>query len=296
MDLITIEDLVKVYRVDSVEVRALRGLVLKVKKGEMVAIIGPSGSGKTTLLNVIGGLTHATAGSIRVMGQSLQELNSGQLAEYRLHSVGHIFQSLNLVPILTASENVELPMVAARVGRAVRKQRVTELLASVGLSHRAHHRPSQLSGGEKQRVAVAAALANDPPLLLADEPTGELDTATAAEITELLRTVNRETKKTVLVVTHDPKVARTTRRILRIQDGVIAGSYAPLEWKETGKAVDYVEHLKVRVNEVQDQLQNLDQTFKRGEIDGGAYAKNRQQLETLLSVLKDEIHRSGTST
>lgn len=296
MDLIAIEDLVKVYRVDSVEIRALRGLELRVDKGEMVGIIGPSGSGKTTLLNVIGGLTRATAGSVRVMSHNLQELTSGKLAEYRLHSVGHIFQSLNLVPILTASENVELPMVAAKAPRAARKQRVAELLTSVGLSHRAYHRPSQLSGGEQQRVAIAAALANDPPLLLADEPTGELDTATAAEVTELLKTVNREAKKTILVVTHDPKVARTTRRILRIQDGVIAGSYAPLEWSETGKAVDYVEHLKVRVNEVQHQLQNLDRTFKRGKIDGAPYAKNRQQLETLLSVLKDEIHRSGTST
>lgn len=296
MALIKIEDLVKVYKVDSVEVRALRGLALNIEEGEMVGIIGPSGSGKTTLLNVIGGLTRATAGTVKVIDYELQQLSRGQLADYRLHSIGHIFQALNLVPILSAFENVELPMVASGILKTERKERAKTLLEIVGLSNRAYHRPSQLSGGEKQRVAIAAALANDPPLLLADEPTGELDTSTAEEITSLLQKINHEEKKTIILVTHDPKVARTSNRILRIQDGLISGSYLPSGFGVGMEATDYVEHLKLRIEEVQQQLQALDESFQRGKLTGSRYAKSRQQLETLLAVLKDEIHRSGTST
>ena len=296
MALIEITDLVKVYKVDSVEVRALRGLALEVKEGEMIGLIGPSGSGKTTLLNVIGGLTRATAGTVEVLERDLQLLSSKELADYRLRTIGHIFQTLNLVPILTAAENIELPMVALKTPQSTRNERVKHLLEIVGLSRRGSHRPSQLSGGERQRVAIAAALANDAPLLLADEPTGELDTETAAEITALLQRINREEDKTIIVVTHDPKVARTTNRILRIQDGMITGSYLPAGLDSEVQATKYTEQLKLRVDEVQRQLQDLDSALKQDSVTGSDYAKKRQQLETLLAVLTDEIHRSGTST
>jgi putative ABC transport system ATP-binding protein len=296
MDLIDVTDLVKVYHVDSVEIRALRGLNLHVDAGEMAAVIGPSGSGKSTLLNVLGGLTRSTAGTVEVSGIDLNSLTRKQMAEYRLHTVGHIFQSLNLVPILTAFENVELPLVAAGVKRTERKRRVTELLEKVGLSRRTRHRPGQLSGGEQQRVAIAAALANNPPILLADEPTGELDSTNAAEIVELLCRMNQEDGKTIVLVTHDPNVARKTHRILPIQDGVFIGAYSPISLAEARDSASYVENLRRRIEEVKKQLVSLDQTLKRRSVSGSKYAKERQRLETVLSVLQDEIRGSGTST
>jgi len=295
MALIEVADLVKVYRVGDVEIRALRGLDLQVDAGEMVAVIGPSGSGKTTLLNVLGGLTRSTAGSVEVDEVDLNTLSRTQLAEYRLLKVGHIFQSLNLVPILTALENVELPMVAAGVGKRERRKRAMDLLEMVGLNRRVYHKPGQLSGGEQQRVAIAAAMANNPPILLADEPTGELDTATSTEIVSLLRRVNREEEKTVIIVTHDPNVARASQRILRIQDGVITGAYSPTSLDETGPSI-YIQHLRRRISEVEDRIEKLDTSFKQDTISASEYVKERRRLETLISVLRDEIHRLGVST
>lgn len=296
MALIEVIDLIKVYRVGKVEIRALRGLALHVEEGEMVGIIGPSGSGKSTLLNILGGLTQATAGTVEVNGTDLNLLSQTQLSAYRLRKVGHIFQSLNLVPILTAAENVELPMVAAGVKASERKSRVTSLLEKVGLARRAYHRPRQLSGGEQQRVAIAAALANNPSTLLADEPTGELDTATSSEIIELLIRMNREEGRTIILVTHDPRVARATQRILRIQDGVITGAYSPTTITRAADSSSYIEHLQHRIEEVRENLNDLDQKLKGGVLSGSSYSKERQRLENLLSVLQDEVHRLGVST
>jgi len=202
---------------------ALRGLDMQVADGELVAVQGPSGCGKTTLLNLLGGIDRPTAGRIEVDGSNLVDLGDGDLVKYRLARVGFIFQFFNLVPTLTAEENVELPLRLAAKGPSIRAKRRKELLELVGMTQRATHRPDELSGGEQQRVAIGVALANDPPLLLADEPTGELDTKTGQEVLDLFRRLNQEFKKTIVVVTHDARVSHIAHRVLEIQDGKIMG-------------------------------------------------------------------------
>src|SRR3972149_2551768 len=234
---VKVKDLVKVHRTGKIEVQALRGLTMDVKAGEIVAIIGPSGSGKSTLLNIAGGVDNATAGTGQVGDTIVTNLSVTQLVDYRRKMVGHIFQNLNLIPTLTAEENIEFSMVAAGLPRGQRKQRVQELLDKVGLKERAHHKPEELSGGEQQRIAIAAALANDAPVLLADEPTGELDTVNAKCVADYLVKVNRELGKTIIMVTHDPSVARAADRILRIEDGVIKMTLTPSEVIVEEKAV-----------------------------------------------------------
>ncbi len=217
------KDLIKVYRTGKSEVIALRGLDMRVGDGELVAVQGPSGCGKTTLLNLVGGIDRPTAGRIEVDGTNLVDMSDADLVRYRRDRAGFVFQFFNLVPTLTAFENVELPMRLANRSAEKRAARAKELLKLVGLEERAVHRPDELSGGEQQRIAIAVALANDPPLLLADEPTGELDTKTGQEILQLFETLNRDLKKTILVVTHDQRVANIAHRILRIEDGKITG-------------------------------------------------------------------------
>ncbi|MFQ6076522.1 MAG: ABC transporter ATP-binding protein, partial [Candidatus Bathyarchaeia archaeon] len=226
---VVVKDLIKVYRIGRIEVQALRGVNLNVDKGEMISIIGPSGSGKTTLLNLIGGLDTATAGLVRVGKTEVTALSVSQLVDYRRRIVGHVFQTLNLVPTLSAAENIGLAMIALGKPRSERRKRVAELLEVAGLTHRANHKPDELSGGEQQRVAVAAALANDPELILADEPTGELDTVNSKIVVDYLSKINEELGKTIIMVTHDPNVARACHRILRIEDGAIRGSYMPAQ-------------------------------------------------------------------
>ncbi len=223
------KNLIKIYKTGDLEVQALRGLSVTVAVGEMVALIGPSGSGKSTLLNILGGLDRATAGYLAVMGNDLTQLNASQLVEFRRKTVGHVFQNMNLIPTLTAAENIELPMAALGVKKDTRRKRVEELIGVVGLKERMDHKPEELSGGEQQRIALAAALANDPPLILADEPTGELDTENAMIVVNYLAKVNKELGKTIIMVTHDPRVARAASRLLRIQDGVLATDVAPGE-------------------------------------------------------------------
>ena len=217
------KDLIKVYRTGKSEVIALRGLDMQVADGELVAVQGPSGCGKTTLLNLLGGIDRPTAGRIEVDGSNLVDLGDGDLVKYRLARVGFIFQFFNLVPTLTAEENIELPLRLAGKGPSIRAKRRKELLELVGMTQRASHRPDELSGGEQQRVAIGVALANDPPLLLADEPTGELDTKTGQEVLDLFRRLNQEFKKTIVVVTHDARVSHIAHRVLEIQDGKIMG-------------------------------------------------------------------------
>ncbi len=217
------KDLMKVYRAGKSEVIALRGLDMTVEDGELVAIQGPSGCGKTSLLNLIGGIDRPTAGRVEVDGRNIVDLSDDELVRYRRTGVGFIFQFFNLVPTLTAQENVELPMRLASTPAAQRKERTKELLDLVGLADRRVHRPDELSGGEQQRIAIATALANDPPLILADEPTGELDTKTGQEILDLFGLLNRELGKTLIIVTHDARVADIASRILEIEDGKIIG-------------------------------------------------------------------------
>ncbi|MBS7638546.1 ABC transporter ATP-binding protein [Candidatus Bathyarchaeota archaeon] len=288
---ILVKDLVKVYRIGTLEIQALRGLSMKVEEGEMVAIIGPSGSGKTTLLNILGGLDRATAGYVKVFDTEVTSLTPDELVEYRRRMVGHIFQTMNLIPTLTAAENIELPMIALGVPKSKRVRRVEELINIVGLRERRNHKPGELSGGEQQRVAIAAALANDPPLILADEPTGELDTATARLVVDYLSRANRELGKTVIMVTHDPAVARAAGRILRIQDGIIRADLEPL-WPELATTT-YADILRMRIDEVERQLVELEDELRRGELTGEQYVERQMALKRALSVFKEELHRFG---
>ena len=217
--LIKASDLHRDYRMGEQHVRALRGVDLEIDEGELIALLGRSGSGKSTLLNVIGGLDHPTSGHIEVAGRELSALSRSALSLYRRSMVGFIFQSFNLVPRLRAWENVSLPMVFSGHNRTERRERAMQMLERVGLTERAEHRSNQLSGGEQQRVAIARALVNEPKMLLCDEPTGNLDTATSGEIMELITQTHRE-GNTVLMVTHDPEIAeRHATRTLRMSDG-----------------------------------------------------------------------------
>src|SRR3989304_6078316 len=293
---IEIRNLVKVYKIGKIEVQALRGANLNIDEGELIAIIGPSGSGKTTLLNVIGALDQATAGSVKVGDVEVTSLSITQLVDYRRKTVGHIFQTLNLIPTLTAEENIELPMIALGVARGKRKQRVEELLQVVSLSDRAKHRPDELSGGEQQRIAIAAALANDAPILLADEPTGELDTVNARIIVDYLVKINKELGKTIIMVTHDPRVARPTNRILRIEDGVIKMSLTPSEVIGKSEAVSYGDQLKARISEITVQLEQLDRDFRSEKMGGDEYVQKRQSLKQIKDSLREELSRMGIIT
>ncbi len=220
--LIVCDGLVRIFKVADLEVVALQGLDLLVERGEMIALVGASGSGKSTLMNILGGLDTPSAGRVAVAGHDLSQMGRHERTEYRRRVVGVIWQQTarNLLPYLDARENVELPMLLA--GRTARRARAVELLALVGLADRATHRPDQLSGGEQQRVAIAVALANEPEVILADEPTGELDTATSAEIFGLLRRANEELGTTIVTVTHDPVVSRHVSWTVAIRDGRIS--------------------------------------------------------------------------
>ena len=213
--------LFKIYKAADLEVVALRGLELTVKKSEIIAIVGASGSGKSTLLNILAGYDAPSAGTIRVGDYDLLQMTNKEVVQYRRHEVGFIWQetSRNLFPYLTTLENVELPMVIAGSPESERKKRAQELLDIVGLGDRSNHKPSELSGGEQQRVAIAVGLSNKPPLLLADEPTGELDDQTGKEVLELLNKVTQDLGTTILIVTHDPAIATSVQRAIAIRDG-----------------------------------------------------------------------------
>jgi putative ABC transport system ATP-binding protein len=219
--LIDVRDLTKVYGDGSTEVRALRGVSLTIRNGEFVAIMGPSGSGKSTFMHLLGCLDRPTSGSYRLGGVEVSRLSRDQLATIRNARIGFVFQSFNLLARTTALENVELPMLYAGVGREARMKRARALLDKVGLGDRLDHRPSELSGGQQQRVAIARALANGAPLLMADEPTGNLDSTSSGEIMTLFRQLNRDQGITVVVVTHDPGVAAWSKRVVTFRDGLI---------------------------------------------------------------------------
>ena len=215
------EDLAKYYKMGSYIVKALDGVNLKIRRGEYVSIMGPSGAGKTTLFNMIGGLDRPTRGKVYIDEVDISKLDAYELAWLRARKIGYIFQTFNLIPVLTALENVMLPMIFAGVRREERIRKARELLERVGLGDRLHHRPTELSGGQQQRVAIARALANDPAIILADEPTGNLDLQTGLRIVHLLKDLNVEQGVTVIVATHDLKMIDVSDRIVWIRDGMV---------------------------------------------------------------------------
>jgi putative ABC transport system ATP-binding protein len=217
--MVEVRSVSKVYQRGKQKIEVLHGLTLDIPKGDFVALMGPSGSGKTTLLNLIGGLDQPSSGEIRVGGSRIDQLSSGQLAHWRAHNVGFVFQLYNLMPVLSAERNVELPLLLTKLSSAERKKNVAVALQVVGLADRAKHKPKELSGGQEQRVAIARALVSDPQLLVCDEPTGDLDRKTADEILGLLQVLNREHGKTIVIVTHDPKAAEFARRTLHLEKG-----------------------------------------------------------------------------
>jgi len=220
--LVRASSLHKEFRRGGERIDVLQGVDLEIPKGEFLALMGPSGSGKTTLLNLLGGLDSPTRGTITIAGQQIDRLSSGQLARWRAANVGFIFQLYNLLPVLTAERNVELPLLLTRLSRKERKRHVDTALRVVGLSDRARHYPRQLSGGQEQRVGIARAIVIDPTLLLCDEPTGDLDRKAGDEILDLLQALNRENGKTIVMVTHDPHAAARASRVLHLDKGVLS--------------------------------------------------------------------------
>ncbi len=222
MNIIEIHGLKKDYALGSTTVNAIRGVDLSIPQGDLLCIIGPSGSGKTTLLNVIGCIDFATEGSVKVGGEEITKMNDKQITDLRLHKIGFIFQTFNLIPVLDARENVEFPLLLMKKysSKEVRKK-ADELMEAVGLSEYAHHKPAELSGGQRQRVAIARALVTSPDIVLADEPTANLDSVTGDQILDLMRQMNERQKTTFIFSSHDPNVLKYTRDVVNIRDGLI---------------------------------------------------------------------------
>jgi putative ABC transport system ATP-binding protein len=221
MSLVDVREVRKIYRRDSQEIKVLDGLSLSVPEGEFVALMGPSGSGKTTLLNLIAGIDKPSSGKVTVAGTDVGALGEGALAKWRSQNVGFIFQFYNLIPVLTAVENVELPLLLTHLGKSERQKRALTALKVVGLADRSSHYPRQLSGGQEQRVAIARAIVTDPKVLVADEPTGDLDSKSATEILDLMGLLNRDFKKTIIMVTHDPRAAERAHTQKHLEKGLL---------------------------------------------------------------------------
>ena len=301
---IRVEDLVKVYKTKETEVVALRGLSVEIGKGQIVCFMGPSGSGTTTLLNIVGGLDEPTAGRVYVDGVDITRMRGREIERYRLEKVGFIFQLFNLIPTLTAYENVELPLILGGKTSDEREARVGEILEQLGIAGRASHFPDELSGGEKQRVAVGCALANDPSMILADEPTGELDTISAEKVMDIFLELTRQYEKTVLVATHDPRVARRTELIFLMEDGRIKSEYTPTEVPPMGRvegievAVSdteqaYVEWIKQRIGQLGAEARTLQDRLKRDEIDADTFTQKYLEIREATNAMRSELVRLG---
>lgn len=227
MEVAKLTNVTRVYKIGEVETRALNGVTLTIKSGEFTSLVGPSGSGKTTLLQLIGCLDQPTSGSVVINGKETTNLNRNQRADLRKGTIGFVFQFFALIPTLTAYENVEMPLLLNGKNGSERKQRVMELLESVDMLDRAHHRPDQLSGGQQQRVAVARALATNPSMILADEPTANLDTTNGEQVMEIMKKLNEKTGTTFVFATHDPRVIKYAARVVTLRDGVIENDSNP---------------------------------------------------------------------
>jgi len=230
--IVVVQDLYKEFHRDALTIPVLMGINLEMAAGDFLALMGPSGSGKSTLLNLVAGLDHPTAGTVTVVGENLAGLSDGQLADWRSRHIGFIFQLYNLIPVLSAYENVELPLTLTKLSRRERDEHVKAALEVVGLSDRTHHFPRQLSGGQEQRVSIARAIVTDPTLIVADEPTGDLDAKSAGEILGLLERLNTEFGKTIIMVTHDPHAAERAKRVLHLEKGVLVGETASVAVSE----------------------------------------------------------------
>jgi len=221
MEVTKVENVTKIFKIGKLETQALRGVTLSIESGEFTALVGPSGSGKTTLLQLIGCLDQPTSGRVFINGKDISQLNRNQRADTRRGTIGFIFQFFALIPTLSAYENIELPLLLTRVSAAERRQRVTQLLEAVELSDRSHHRPDQLSGGQQQRVAIARALSTKPALILADEPTANLDTPNGKQVMDIMTRLNQETGVTFVFATHDPRVIQYAQRVITLRDGLV---------------------------------------------------------------------------
>jgi putative ABC transport system ATP-binding protein len=247
--LIEIHDITKIYRMGDVEVHALRGVSLQIYGGELLSIMGPSGSGKSTMMNMLGCLDQPTSGEYLLDGVDVGALSDNALAEIRNSKIGFVFQTFNLLPRTTALQNVELPLIYRGASGRARRKRAVESLEMVGLGDRIHHRPNELSGGQQQRVAIARALVTEPDIILADEPTGNLDSRSGAEITAIFQQLNREVGITIIFVTHDPEIAAHTRRIVRLLDGKVVND------EQVAQPLDAEETLAAALAESEDEVE-----------------------------------------
>ena len=289
--MVALNNIVRVYGKGSTQVQALRGLNMEVAKGELTVVMGPSGSGKTTLLNIIGGMDVPTAGLVRVDNVTVNDMTESDLDNYRLRKIGFVFQTYNLIPALTAMRNVELPLLAAGCNSSEARIRAVELFQVVGLENRMNHRPNELSAGENQRVALAAALSNDPPVILADEPTGNLDTNTAETIIDYIKSITREFNKTVILVTHDPAVARKADWIHIIRDGIISSRIKPSQLDEA--VTSYDKFIRTRIDQVDNEIQMIDTKVQQGLIEGNDFMEARGNLVRTIEVLREELAKLG---
>jgi len=296
---VEVRNLVKIYRYKGGEVQALKGVTATFLPGVMTCVMGPSGSGKTTLLNLIGGVDIPTGGEVRVGDVHVHMLRGEYLDRFRLDNIGFVFQALNLIPSLTALENVVLPMTMAGVSRGKAKARALELLELVGLKGKEGRYPEELSGGEQQRVAVAVALANNPPVILADEPTAELDAENARAVTNLLLRLAREEGKTVILSTHDPRVAVKADRILRLEDGKLIGEYRPLDLESMGTKegttqVGLAEVVKMKIAVLDKEIDELTASFRKGELSLEEFYAKLTRLKAVREALKELLTSIGT--
>lgn len=259
--LINVDGVFKIYKTKSVEVVALRGLNLRVNEGEVISIMGPSGCGKTTLLNVIGAIDTPSAGKVVVMDHDLSMKTPDELVEFRRKNIGFVFQFFNLVPTLSARENVELPLRLVNTPSDKVRKRADQLMELVEMKERGKHRPDELSGGEQQRIAIAVALANDPKILLADEPTGELDTESGQKVLDLFKRLNEEQGKTVVIVTHDPRTATISNRSFKIEDGQIIGEYTKEMYAQAGVPLEDYQYKKL-VERIVDKKNRMEQLLR----------------------------------
>jgi len=298
--LIELKNVYKIYKSKAGAVTALKGISLKIGKGEFVCIMGPSGSGKTTMLNLIGGIDAPSAGEVIVAGRSLSSLSERELEDFRLRTIGYVFQEYNLIPGLTALENVMLPMILAGESEEKAKKRARDLLAEVGLEGKENKLPDELSGGEKQRVSIGIALANDPPIIIADEPTGELDIESGEKVMEIFKRAHVQ-GRTVLITTHDPRVARMTERIILLEDGRIKGEYSPKKVvggkvEEEISAEESVRRfLESRIRELDREIEAELRKLKEGKIGVEEFISAYNKLKSLKEAYVQELNRLGIS-